>query len=185
MSDEEADRLALEILVLRAATHDREAITKLAERFDAPMRYYIRRLLGRDERVPDVAQEVWLGVIRQLPRLRNPSSFIPWFYRIARNAAIQQIRGASRVRLLATEDVPEVAVEAEDTFSSEDAVAVHQAMDRLSEEHREVLTLRFIEDQSYEQIASIIGCSVGTVRSRLFYAKRALRGRMELSHERP
>jgi DNA-directed RNA polymerase specialized sigma24 family protein len=86
MSDQEANRLALELLVLRAATGDREALTCLAERFDAPMRYYVRRMLGREDRVADVAQEVWVEVIRQLPRLSNPSSFIPWFYRIALSA---------------------------------------------------------------------------------------------------
>jgi RNA polymerase sigma-70 factor (ECF subfamily) len=64
-------------------------------------------------------------------------------------------------------------------FAEEDARRVHAALDKLSAGHREVLLLRFIEDLSYEEIAQVTGCHIGTVRSRIHYAKRLLRREME------
>jgi RNA polymerase sigma-70 factor (ECF subfamily) len=67
----------------------------------------------------------------------------------------------------------------DDAFSAEDAEHVHAALGRLAPEQREVLLLRFIEGMAYEDIARVIGCQLGTVRSRLHYAKRALRRVLE------
>src|SRR2546422_298407 len=74
----------------------------------------------------------------------------------------------------------------DEAFSPEDAIAIHAALDRMTPEHREALILRFVEEMSYEQIAAVTGVSVGTVRSRLHYAKRALRHLLERTddHER-
>jgi RNA polymerase sigma-70 factor (ECF subfamily) len=66
-----------------------------------------------------------------------------------------------------------------DVFQAEDAERVHGALDTLSAMQREVLVLRYIEDMSYDEIAAIVNCQVGTVRSRLHYAKRALREQLE------
>ena len=73
------------------------------------------------------------------------------------------------------DELAQAAPAAETEFSAEDAQAVHAAMDQLSPEHREVLLLRFMEDMSYEEIAQVAECNVGTVKSRVFNAKRALR----------
>jgi RNA polymerase sigma-70 factor (ECF subfamily) len=73
--------------------------------------------------------------------------------------------------------------EAEATFDPADAARIHQELHRLGPKHREVLLLRVMEDLTYEQIAEVIGCTTGTVRSRLHYAKRALRERLEPTHE--
>jgi RNA polymerase sigma-70 factor (ECF subfamily) len=69
-----------------------------------------------------------------------------------------------------------------DEFTAEDAARVHAALDTLAPEHREVVVLRFIEDMSYDEIAKVAGCPVGTVRSRLHHAKRALRRVLEETH---
>jgi RNA polymerase sigma-70 factor (ECF subfamily) len=66
-----------------------------------------------------------------------------------------------------------------DDFSAEDAARVHRALDELEPEHREALVLRFLEEMSYEDMARVTGCPLGTVRSRLHYAKRALRRALE------
>jgi RNA polymerase sigma-70 factor (ECF subfamily) len=81
----------------------------------------------------------------------------------------------------AIEDAEEPLVElaGEEGFDEEDAAMVHLALDEISPNHREVLVLKFMEDLSYEEMARITGCDVGTVRSRLFYAKQALRKAME------
>ena len=78
------------------------------------------------------------------------------------------------------EQVPDPSAEALD-FSPEDGQRIHAALDELALEHREVLLLRFLEDMAYEDIAAVTGCQMGTVKSRLYYAKRALRGMLERS----
>ena len=67
----------------------------------------------------------------------------------------------------------------EPTFSPEDAARIHKSMDRLKPQHKEVLMLRFLEQMSYQQMADVLGCNLGTVRSRLHYAKNALKQEME------
>jgi RNA polymerase sigma-70 factor, ECF subfamily len=76
----------------------------------------------------------------------------------------------------------ELASESEsDTVSAEDAEQLHAALAKLSPEHREVMVLRFLEGMSYEHTAAVIGCELGTVKSRIHYAKRALRQILERS----
>jgi RNA polymerase sigma-70 factor, ECF subfamily len=130
--------------------------------------------------VEDVLQDVWLDVVRGLARLEDPQALVAWLYRIARDKAYGRLRKARRLELpldeaqLAEEPVEDSA----EDFSAEDAATIHAALDELRPEQREVLVLRFLEEMSYEQIARVVGCRVGTVRSRIHYAKRALRERV-------
>ena len=103
-------------------------------------------------------------------------------YRIARDRAYGRLRKARRLGLLLDDAlVVEPAIESEEEFSAEDAAQIHAALDDLPAEQREVLVLRFLEEMSYEQIARVVGCQLGTVRSRIHYAKRALRSVLERS----
>jgi RNA polymerase sigma-70 factor (ECF subfamily) len=125
--------------------------------------------------VEDHLQEIWLEVHRGIAGLANPAAFAAWLYRIARNRAFRAFRKRREVpHSLNGIDLPDEK-DAETRFSAEDAEYIHAALDSLAPEHREVLLLRFIEGMSYEDIASVTSCPVGTVRSRLHYAKRALR----------
>ena len=72
----------------------------------------------------------------------------------------------------------------EETFAADDVRLVHECLDELTPPHREVLVLRFLESMSYEAIADVVGCGVGTIRSRLHYAKQALRAAIERKRER-
>lgn len=180
MADANPQGLTLELLVLRCQLGDVAAFGKLAEQYDAPARYYVRRLLGTSDAVDDVVQETWLAVARKLPSLRNPEAFPAWFYRIARNKAVERIRRNQGSVVTCCEDVEELVKPFDDEpFSPEDVAAVHAALNTLSPAHCEVLVLRFMEDMSYDQIAQVVGCGLGTVRSRLFHAKRALKNEME------
>ncbi len=181
MTDTHWQRLRLGILILRCQSGDVAAFGRLAELYDAPARYFIRRLLGTGQEVDDVVQELWLAVARELPRLRETASFPSWFYRIARNKVIDRVRRNRNSMEACSEDLEELTSRSaeEESFSPEDAAAIHAGLDRLTLPHREVLVLRFLEDMSYEEIAQVLGCRVGTVRSRLFYAKRSLRHVME------
>lgn len=118
-------------------------------------------------------------MIRRLRTLRSPASFSAWLYRIARNRVYQELRRKQRLPdIHDCAPVPD-GLEDEDEFSPHDASRIHTCIERLKPEHKEVLVLRFLEEMPYEEIAHVAGCSLGTVKSRIYYAKQALRKEME------
>ncbi|MHC4718695.1 MAG: RNA polymerase sigma factor [Planctomycetota bacterium] len=179
---EATERLYEQVLVVRFQAGDETAFVEIVQRYHQRLRYYVSRLPVDAGRVDDVLQEVWLIAFRSLRRLRRPGALAAWLYRIARNAALaQQRRDRPRLGLdLALEQEAEApaATEAEPDFGPEDAARMRACLDGLSAHHREVLMLRFLEGLSYEDIAGIVGSPLGTVRSRLHHAKRALRQAM-------
>ncbi|HZN35543.1 MAG TPA: sigma-70 family RNA polymerase sigma factor [Pirellulaceae bacterium] len=186
MSDQ-ADRIYERLLVLRAQAGDAEALTELVERFSPRLRYFLRKLLGearhrgrslQGDGAEDALQDVWLDVVRQLARLKDPQALVAWLYRIARDRAYGRLRKSRRAEPLDETSVADSAAD-EGEFSPEDAARIHAALDQLPAEQREVLVLRFLEEMTYEQIASVVGCQLGTVRSRIHYGKQALRRILE------
>jgi RNA polymerase sigma-70 factor (ECF subfamily) len=173
MSDE-AERLYERLLVLRCQTGDEGAYRELVGRFGPRLRYFLHKLVGRVDRADDLAQEVWIDVLRQLPRLKDVGAFTTWLYRIAHGKVMLDGRRNGRAPM-AVADVDWIADKEEDSFSAEDAARIHAALDRLEPAQREVLVLRFLEELSYEEIAEVVECPVGTVRSRIHYAKAALK----------
>ncbi len=192
---EQAERIYERVLVVRAQAGDEAAFAELVERFSPKLRYFLRKLLGPTnfdgaERhggrslqggdAEDALQDVWLDVFRGLGRLEDPQAIVAWLYRIARDRAYARLRKAQRLELPLDEAIlEEKAAEAEEEFSAEDAASIHAALDALPAAQREVLVLRFLEEMSYEEIAKVVGCELGTVRSRIHYAKRALRERVQ------
>ena len=169
-----ADRLYERVLVLRCQARDDAAFEEIVARYTPRLRYYLRKMLGGAQSAEDALQEVWLDAFRGLPALIEPAAFPAWIYRLARDRAFRDLRARRSYLPLKELDFIEEAGGTND-FSTEDAARIHHALDALLPEHREVLVLRFIESMTYEQIAGIVGCQLGTVRSRLHYAKRALR----------
>lgn len=167
-------------LVLRCQLGDPAAMEELYLRHDARIAYYLRRLLGRDE-VDDVRQEVWLTVLRRIGGLRHPEALVVWLYRIARSRAMNRIAQQLPAGTESPVELDELAGDASDdeAFGPEEAERIHRGLGRLPPRQREALVLKFMEDLSYEQIAEVTGSPVGTVRSRLHYAKAALRRLLE------
>ncbi len=178
------ERLRDSLLVLRYQTSDQGALEELVELYHARLRYLLRQLLGNGADADDALQDVWLKVIRNLGRLRKPEAFAVWLYRIARNSAYRRLGRRRHVPLPAPAVIPADEPAHESEFSAEEAARIHECLRRLTPEHREVLVLRFMEDMSYEEVAQVVDCNLGTVRSRIHYAKRALRKQMEADHER-
>jgi RNA polymerase sigma-70 factor, ECF subfamily len=166
------------LLVLRCQAGDAAAFAELVGRYHRRVHYYLKKMLGSPDRADDALQEFWIDVFRSIPKLREASAFAPWLYRLARDRAYREIRRTPSVaEPIDAHDLAEE--ESPDDFSPDDAQRVHAALDELGPEHREVLLLRFIESMTYEQIAKVAGCEIGTVRSRIHYAKRALREVLE------
>ena len=168
------------LLALRCQRGDREAFAHLVARWEARLFYYIRRLAPTEEDAWDALQETWIRVVASIHTLRDESLLAPWLYRLARNVAVSQFRLGRHEREL-REPADELAdiENAEPEFTADDAEQVHCALDQVALPFREVLTLFFIQGLSVAQIATIVEIPEGTVKSRLHYARRALREAME------
>ncbi len=170
------DRLYERLLILRCQAGDPAAFADLVGRYTPRLRYFVRKLLNADP--DDVLQEVWLDAFRGLGRLLDAGAFPAWLYRLARDRTCRALRqGRHAPQPLGDIDPADESAEAE--FTAEEAGRIHKAIDRLTPGHREVLLLRFLEEMTYEDIAQVLGCPLGTVRSRLHHAKRALREQLE------
>jgi RNA polymerase sigma-70 factor (ECF subfamily) len=178
-----AERVYERLLVVRCQAGDETALAELIGRYALRLRFFIRKMAG-DAHADDLLQDVWLDVFAKVPRLKDPAAFSAWVYRIARDKAYKQISRRRRNQVPIDESLAAESIEVEEEWSAEDVAAVRVALDELAAEHREVLLLRFVEDMSYEQIGEVTDTPVGTVRSRLHYAKRALRAVLETKFER-
>jgi len=173
-----SDKLIEQVLVLRCQIGDKDALAELIERYQAPLRYFISRLSANPETAEDIFQDTWLTVIRRIHTLKKIDAFSTWLYRIARNKVYQQFRRKRKLFKL-NENIAVPNDTQNDVFSTEDAAKIHRCLKELLPEYREVLMLRFLEQMSYEQISQVINCRLGTVKSRIHYAKLALKKEME------
>lgn len=169
-----------ELLVLRCQRRKKGAFEELIGKWEKRLFYYVRRLVDDEEDVWDILQQTWLSVIQGIRSLREPRSLPVWLYSIARNKAMSHLRREYSERsLLQNEHNLPSTQEYDETFSFEDAELVHYGLSQISLPHREVLTLYFLQDLSVAEIADVLGISPGTVKSRLHYARRALRAVIE------
>jgi len=174
----ESEKLIEQVLILRCQIGDRDAFAELIERYGRALRYFIDRLSDNSETAEDIYQDTWLTVVRRIYSLKHADAFPAWLYRIARNKAFEQLR---RKKIFISPD-ENTAIQddiEDDTFSAEDAAKIHTALKKLNPVHKEVLMLRFLEQMPYDQIAMVAGCNIGTVKSRIYYAKLALKKEME------
>ncbi|QSR84318.1 RNA polymerase sigma factor [Methylacidimicrobium sp. B4] len=177
-------------LVLSLQNGDLGAFDQLVKRYQARLYRVIYGVLLHHDDTNDVLMETFVKAYRNMGRFRIGASFYTWIYRIAINTAISHRRKFARLRLAGgssgggedEERTPEAFV---DESAGKEALRkielqelhqeLEQALQQLSEAHRAVVTLFDIEGLSHAEIGKIVGCSEGTVRSRLFYAHKRLR----------
>ena len=193
MGDRDAQARIDAALVLRAQQPDGAgAFEQLVRRHQGLVRAQLRRLLGDDPALADdLAQEVFVLAWRKLDQFRGESRFGTWLYRIAVNTAKNYLTAQGR-------RPPELDVDCSDAEQQEGAEAMHElaspeslvlsdeihrmvmaTLESLPEDLRTAITLREIEGLSYEEIAEIMGCPVGTVRSRIFRAREAIDNKVQ------
>ncbi len=176
------------VLVRRCQQGDREAFGLLVARHDKRVYALVARVLGLGataDDVDDVAQEVFIQAWRALPKFRQDARFSTWLYRIATNMAIKQWhRNKRRAQTVSEEELPNTvrAALAIMELGPEDVAAqrardkaLRTAIDQLPEKQRTVILLHYFEEYTCEDIGALLGCSVGTVWSRLHYGCRKLR----------
>jgi RNA polymerase sigma-70 factor (ECF subfamily) len=169
----------LEQIVHRCRDGERAVFEELFEMYQPRLKYYLRRLDSGNANIDDTLQDIWLTVFRKIRELKDARVFTVWLYRIARNKVYDEFRNKDRFARLPEEDEISVSGSAEPLIDTNDAEKLHAALSKIKPHHREVLTLSFIERMPYQSIADVVGCSIGTVRSRIFYAKKSLREEME------
>ena len=190
MSDAEADAL----LVERVKRGDVRAFEMLVVKYQRRVERLIGRMVRDVDLVQDIAQESFIRAYRALPQFRGDSAFYTWLYRIAVNTAKKALMDMKRDPLvlessrsqgedgeetsraeneLTTGETPEALL-----ASKEIATAVNAAIEALSEDLRQAITMREIEGLSYEEIAEMMNCPIGTVRSRIFRARESIAARL-------
>ena len=183
MSDQ---NLLDEQLVERVQRGDKNAFNLLVKKYQHKVVNLVARYVNNPGDVPDVAQEAFIKAYRALPTFRGESAFYTWLYRIAGNTAKNYL--TSQGRRPPSSDVEadeaeyygggealqEVATPENLALTDEIKRTVFAAIEALPEDLRTAITLREMEGLSYEEIAEIMDCPVGTVRSRIFRAREAI-----------
>ena len=179
--------LSEEQLVSRAQRSDTRAYDELIRRYQERIYATIYHMTSNHEDANDLAQEAFIKGYYALKSFKGGSSFYTWVYRIAVNKTINFLKQRKHRSVLSLNDLdvnaehdPDlVALVSDKTPRREAGLAelqekLNEAMQKLSEPHRLVVTLHDVQGLSHEEIAKIMDCNVGTVRSRLFYARQQL-----------
>ncbi len=182
------------LLVERTKRGDVRAFEMLVVKYQRRIERLISRMVRDVDLVEDIAQETFIRAYRALPQFRGDSAFYTWLYRIAVNTAKKALLELKRDPLvmqggLVSHDDGDETSRAESVLtdgetpesllaSKEIAGTVNAAIDALSEDLRQAIVLREIEGLSYEEIAAVMSCPIGTVRSRIFRAREAIAERL-------
>ena len=182
-----ADREIDQQLVERAQRGDKRAFDLLVSKYQRKLGRLLSRFIRDPAEVEDVAQEAFIKAYRALPSFRGDSAFYTWLYRIGINTAKNYLVALGRRAPTVTEFDSDEAESFEDgeqlrdintpesmLMSKEIGSTVNAAMEDLPEDLRTAITLREIDGLSYEEIAQIMNCPIGTVRSRIFRAREAV-----------
>jgi len=172
-----SDRQLLEsaLLAVRYQRGDRGAFEGIVKLWEPPLFYYLRRIAPSEADAWELLQETWLKLFRSLGSLRDPQALPAFLYTTARNTALSRLR--KRELQDSRCDTDEVHDESagNDISAFDNAEQVHHALDQLPLLQREALTLYFLEDLSLDEMAATLDVPLGTVKSRLHYAKLAMR----------
>jgi RNA polymerase sigma-70 factor (ECF subfamily) len=168
------DPRAEELIAIRCQLGERDAFDALIARWHEPLWRYLRRMAGNDDAAADLVQDTWIRVLRGITGLRQPASLRPWLFGIARRVAMDRLRSAYAHPPSEDVELDDLPADA-DLQIEEDLAILDAAMWTLPLADREVLTLFYLRELSIDEIAALLEIPVGTVKSRLFRARRALR----------
>lgn len=174
-----------ELLVVRCQLGERDAFDELIVRWYEPVWRYAVRLTGDEDAARDVAQDVWLRVLRGIARLRDGSKLRAWLFGIARRTLMDRLRDQYAAPRVEDIDVADIA-EKEELLDDreEELLALRRELGRLPLLEREALTLFYLKELSLAEVAEVLGVPIGTVKSRLFRARKLLRNELEAEGRR-
>jgi RNA polymerase sigma factor (sigma-70 family) len=159
-----------ELLVIRFQQGEKEALRLIVELWQQSLVSFAFRYLGREPDAWDAVQETWVSVLKGLNKVRAPSMFTSWLFRTLTNKCIDRIRQLKADKRHAEQ--PRIIAVARDEYDDE---PLHKAVDRLSEQQKVLLALRFGQGLQLAEIAAVMNVLEGTVRTRLHRALTQLR----------
>jgi RNA polymerase sigma-70 factor (ECF subfamily) len=180
-----------EDLVLKAQQGDIHAFDELVERYHAKIYGLTYNMTSNREDAEDLTQEIFVKAFQALPRFKGKSSFYTWLYRIAVNKTINYRKMRNRKRAMSLDQFDH-EIKLDDVYHdltskgsplrnvslSELQKKMNEALQNLSEKHRTVVVMHDMQGIPHEEIAKMVGASVGTIRSRLFYARRQMQAEL-------
>ncbi|WP_413110979.1 RNA polymerase sigma factor RpoE [Thaumasiovibrio sp. DFM-14] len=180
------EHLTDKVLIERVQQGDKQAFNLLVQKYQNKVCNLVARYVSNSGDVPDVAQEAFIKAYRALPGFRGESAFYTWLYRIAVNTAKNYLVAQSRrppASDIDAEDaeyyengsaLKEISNPENQMLSEEIKQVVFNTIDNLPDDLKTAITLRELDGLSYEEIATVMDCPVGTVRSRIFRAREAV-----------
>lgn len=175
-------------LVDLARAGDMRAFDELVTRYRGKVYAMIYHMVRNEQDAWEISQEAFVRAWKSLPRFKARSSFYTWLYRIASNSAIDWLRrqkpqsagefddeNIALTPMVGQDVSPQAEPSPEENIHRRDIIRrIEKALDQLSEEHRTVILLKEVEGLAYKEIAEVVGCSIGTVMSRLFHARKKM-----------
>ncbi len=173
----------------RCKSGDREAFALIVQKYMKPAYYVALGYVGRPDDALDISQDAFINAFRHIKRFDTSKSFFPWFYSILKNLCMNHLSRTRRRREASIDEmveeggrdrIPVETVNPERNVVQKDLEQkIGQALGRLRPKDREIIILQHFQDYSYQEIANLIGIPIGTVMSRLYSARRALRRELE------
>lgn len=155
---------------------DRESFRFLVERYQRQAVAHATIVLGNREDAQDAAQEAFVDAYRAIEKFDFSRRFYPWFYVLLRNRCFKMLASPSRKITESVEDAEILAPSPESSI--EETLALKAALSELSPEDRELVTLKYLDGLSYEELGERLEIPRGTIMSRLFYARRRLQAKL-------
>lgn len=168
-----------ELLAVRCQLGERAAFDELIARWHEPLWRYLRRLAGNDDAARDLAQDTWLRVLRGIARLRSPEKLRAWLFGIARRVAMDRLRVSYARPSQADVVIDDLPADEPDVNLEAEIATLEEQLANLPIVEREILTLFYLQELSLQEIAELVGIPQGTVKSRLFRARKLLRGELQ------
>ncbi len=173
----------------RCKKGDRDAFAVIVQKYMKPAYYVALGYVGRPEDALDLSQDAFVNAFRHIRRFDSSKSFFPWFYSILKNLCMNHLNRTRRRREDSISEmeeeegqapIPVETVNPEESALQKDLEAkIGQALQRLRPKDREIIILQHLQDYSYQEIADLLDIPIGTVMSRLYSARRALRRELE------
>jgi len=163
-----------ELLVMRTQNGDMKAFSLLVKRWQPAILRQAYRLTRNDEAALDVAQDTWQAIARGISRLKSPLAFKTWSFRIVSNKSANWIKDQQKQRSIQDESEGQVSPTEEES-SLENIELIRRALNELPVNSKTILSMFYVDNYSVKEIAHILSLSEGTVKSRLFYARKMLK----------
>jgi len=169
--NEQEQQVYTELLVIRCQQGEKEAFELIVRLWQRPLLTFALRYLDQQTDAWDAVQETWISVIKGLNKLQNPSMFVSWLFRILTNKCIDRIR--KKQQEVCRLEQADIKLESSEISNENESLT--QAIQRLSDEHKTLIMLRFGQGLQIGQIAAMLNIAEGTVKSRLHRALARLR----------